>query len=54
MSKTAIITLYAVVFIVSVVFVYGKGYYQGRNSQITYASALEIAKSQFICKMESK
>ena len=54
MSKTAIITAYAVAFIVSVVFVYGHGYYKGRNAQLTYEAALEIAKSQFTCKMELK
>lgn len=54
MSKTAIITLYVVVFIVSVVFVYGHGFYQGRNSQMTFEAALEVAKSQFTCKMQVK
>ena len=54
MSKPAIITLYAVALIVSVVFMYGHGYYQGRNSQMTYEAALEVAKSQFTCKMTAK
>jgi hypothetical protein len=54
MSKTALITAYVVVFVVSVVFVYGHGYYKGRNAQLTYEAALEIAKSQFTCKMELK
>jgi len=54
MSKPAIITLYAVALIVSVVFKYGHGYYQGRNSQMTYEAALEVAKSQFTCRLGAK
>jgi len=54
MSKPSIITLYVVAFIVAVVFMYGHGYYQGRNSQMTYEAALEVAKSQFTCRMEPK
>jgi hypothetical protein len=54
MSKTAIITLYAVAFMVSAVFMFGHGYYQGRNAQLTYETVLDIAKKQFTCRLESK
>jgi hypothetical protein len=54
MSKTAIITLYAVAFIVSVVFAYGMGHKHGRHAQLSMNAVLEIVKSQYTCKMEFK
>jgi hypothetical protein len=54
MSKTAIITLYAVVFMVSMVFAYGKGHKHGRHAQLSYQAVMDIAKAQFTCKMEPK
>jgi hypothetical protein len=54
MSKAAIITMYAVAFIVSVMFAYGHGYYQGRNAQLTYQAVMDIVKAQFTCRLESK
>jgi hypothetical protein len=54
MSKPAIITMYAVAFIVSVMFAYGHGYYQGRNAQLTYQAVMDIVKAQFTCKLQPK
>jgi hypothetical protein len=54
MSKPAIITLYAVAFIVSVVFAYGIGHKHGRHKQLSYQEVLNIAKAQFSCKIEAK
>jgi len=54
MSKPAIITLYAVAFIVSVVFAYGHGHKHGRHAQLSMAQVLEVVKAQYTCRMESK
>ena len=54
MSKPAIITLYAVAFIVSVVFAYGHGHKHGRHTQLSYQEVVNIAKAQFTCRLESK
>jgi hypothetical protein len=54
MSKPAIVTLYAVAFIVSVVFAYGTGHKHGRHAQLSYQAVMDIVKAQFTCKMESK
>jgi len=54
MSKPAIITIYAVAFIVSVVFAYGIGHKHGRHAQLSYQAVMDIVKAQFTCKMESK
>ena len=54
MSKPAIITIYAVAFIVSVVFAYGTGHKHGRHAQLSYQAVVDIVKAQFTCKMESK
>jgi hypothetical protein len=54
MSKPAIITLYAVALIVSAVFAYGHGHKHGRHAQLSYQAVMEIAKAQFICRLESK
>jgi hypothetical protein len=54
MSKPAIITIYAVAFIVSVVFAYGTGHKHGRHAQLSYQAVMDIVKAQFTCKMESK
>ena len=54
MSKTAIITLYVVTFIVSVVFAYGHGHKHGRHAQLSMAQVLEVVKAQYTCRMESK
>jgi len=54
MSKPAIITLYAVAFIVSVVFAYGHGHKHGRHAQLSMAQVLEVVKAQFSCKLEAK
>jgi len=54
MSKPAISTIYAVAFIVSVVFAYGTGHRHGRHAQLSYQAVMDIVKAQFTCKMESK
>jgi len=54
MSKQAIITIYAVAFIVAVVFAYGTGHKHGRHAQLSYQAVMDIVKAQFTCKMESK
>ena len=54
MSKPAIITLYAVAFIVAVVFAYGTGHRHGRHAQLSYQAVMDIVKAQFTCRMESK
>jgi hypothetical protein len=54
MSKPAIITIYAVAFIVAVVFAYGTGHKHGRHAQLSYQAVMDIVKAQFTCKMESK
>ena len=54
MSKTAIITLYAVAFIVSVVFAYGTGHKHGRHAQLSMADVMEIVKAQYVCKLGKK
>lgn len=54
MSKPAVITLYAVAFIVAVVFAYGTGHKHGRHAQLSYQAVMDIVKAQFTCKMESK
>lgn len=54
MSKTAIITAYAVAFIVSVTLAYGFGHKHGRHAQLSMAQILEIVKAQYTCKMEFK
>jgi hypothetical protein len=54
MSKPAINTIYAVAFIVSVVFAYGIGHKHGRHAQLSYQAVMDIVKAQFTCKMESK
>ena len=54
MSKPAIVTLYAVILIVAVVFAYGTGHKHGRHAQLSYQAVMDIVKAQFTCKMESK
>ena len=54
MSKPAIITIYAVAFIVSVVFAYGTGHRHGRHAQLSYQAVMDIVKAQFTCRLESK
>jgi len=54
MSKPAIITLYAVAFIVSVVFAYGTGHKHGRHAQLSYQAVMEIVKAQFTCRLDLK
>lgn len=54
MSKTAVIILYAVAFIVSVVFAYGIGHKHGRHAQLSMKSVMEIVKAQYTCKLEQK
>ena len=54
MSKPAIVTLYVVAFIVSVVFAYGTGHRHGRHAQLSYQAVMEIVKAQFSCKLEAK
>jgi len=54
MSKTAIITAYAVAFIVSVVFAYGTGHKHGRHAQLSMADVMEIVKAQYVCKLDKK
>jgi hypothetical protein len=54
MSKPAIITLYAVAFIVAVVFAYGTGHRHGRHAQLSYQAVMDIVKAQFTCKMTAK
>jgi hypothetical protein len=47
MSKTAVITLYAVIFIVAVVFAYGTGHKHGRHAQLTFDQIVDICAAQF-------
>jgi len=54
MSKSAIKTAWIAAFIVGLVAMYGHGYHRGKNSQLTFDKALEIAKAQFVCRMEPK
>jgi len=54
MSKPAIITLYAMAFMVSVVFAYGHGHKHGRHAQLTYQAVMDIVKAQFTCKLQPK
>ena len=54
MSKPAIITLYVMAFIVSVVFAYGTGHKHGRHAQLSMAQVLEVVKAQYVCRMEPK
>ena len=54
MSKPAIVTLYAVILIVAVVFAYGTGHKHGRHAQLSYQEVVNIAKAQFTCRLESK
>ena len=54
MSKTAVRTAWVALFIVGLVAMYGHGYYRGRNAQLTFDKAIQIAKAQFECKMEMK
>lgn len=41
-------------FIVAQVFMFGHGFNLGKKSQLTMEKAMEIAKAQFTCRMESK
>lgn len=54
MSNTAKKTAWIVAFIVAQVLMFGHGFNLGKKSQLTMKSAMEIAKAQFTCKMESK
>ena len=54
MSKTAIITMYVVAFIVSVVFAYGIGHKHGRYAQLSMESVMDIVKAQYVCRMDFK
>ena len=54
MSPLARKTAYVSLFIVGLVLMYGHGFKSGRNSQMTLEKALEIAKAQFVCRMEMK
>jgi hypothetical protein len=47
MSKPAIVTLYAVAFIVSVVFAYGTGHKHGRHAQLSFDQIVDICAAQF-------
>ncbi len=54
MSPIAIKTAWVAAFVVGLVLMYGHGYHQGRNAQLSMAKVMEIAKAQFVCKMELK
>lgn len=54
MSKSAILTIYVIAFIVSVVFAYGKGHQHGERAHLTLNNAIEIAKAQIKCEMVLK
>lgn len=54
MSKQAIITIYAVAFIVSVVFAYGIGHKHGRYAQLSMESVMDIVKAQYVCRLDKK
>lgn len=54
MSRISIKTLWVVLFIAGLVFMFGHGYNLGKNAQLTMESALEIGKNQYKCEMVKK
>ena len=54
MTKVAIKTAWVALFIVLVVLAYGHGYRSGKHAQLTMDAVMQIAKSQFTCRMEMK
>ena len=54
MSPVAVKTAFVASFIVGLVVMYGYGYKMGRNAQLSMNTVMEIAKAQYVCKMELK
>lgn len=54
MSSLARKTAWVVAFVVGLVLMYGHGYHQGRNAQLSMETVMNIVKAQFVCKMELK
>jgi len=54
MTKVAIKTAWVALFIVLVMVAYGHGFNHGKHAQLTMDAVMQIAKSQFTCKMEMK